>query len=231
MKYIYLDSSDNANETKDNSNVLLRLDESISRKKIKLKHFEIANSHYNVTSDNNKLELDSSAVSLTPGSYNLTNLMAHLDTQLTASNSHNFTISYDNDTGYVTISSATGNFTLDFNVADSCHNLFGYGKTTTYSGASTYTGAFIPELNDNIFVDIDRFGSEYITSDSKRPVFIIPNKEARHNLIFYNEKTDFDQICYTDNSMANSINVQLRNKYNKRLTNASNWKCILEILE
>lgn len=230
MKYLYLNSKDNNFASKDNSNVQLKIDEPIDNRTLRLKHFEIANSHYNVTSKNNKLELDSSAVTLTPGSYTLTSLMTHVDTQLTASNSHNFTVSYDNDTGYMTISSATGNFTLDFDVTDSCADLLGFGVETTYSGASTYTGSFIPELSDSIFIDIERFSSEYLCSDSKRPTFVISNNQARHDIIYFNEKNDFEQIAYSPSGPSNIVTVLLKDSFNQQLTNASNWKMILELM-
>lgn len=229
--YLLLDSIDNQNADQNNADVRIDFNDRVlvdSKTPVILESFEIPNSMYNVTSKNNKLELDSAAVSLDPGSYILTDLMTHIDTKLTASNGHDFTVSYSDTTGFMNITSATGNFEIDFNVTDSCATLLGYYTSTSYSGAATYTASKIPVMTDKIYIHIDEFTSPYMASDGKNPSFVVDNDQSRHMVVFYKRQTDNGQRCDCKQNFK-SLNIRLKDKNGNLLENCPNWQMILNV--
>ena len=229
IKNIYIDSVDNFESNGLHNDVSITLDEVVSADQYRLVHFEISNVMYNVNASNNAVNLDGSPVTIQEGNYIMSELLTRIQTDLNASSGDTFVASYSDITGLVTIADSTGNYALDFDVDNSFADVIGFDRNATYSGTNTYTGSFPPDLENPIFIEIDSVSSNYVTANSQKMSFYIPNTEARGNTIYYNENEEFAQSCQGYGARYKQMRIKIKNKYNLLHTNVGPWRMILRI--
>lgn len=100
MKYITINSSDRV-AASSVSNAEYQLHRPIENaKKIKLLHFSLPNTIYNITSSNNQLTFDDGNVqtlTIPPGAYNITELLNEIQTGLNGLSTITFTATFINN--------------------------------------------------------------------------------------------------------------------------------------
>lgn len=133
-------------------------------KKVKLLSARIPYTWNNITSNNNKFNLLEPTpatfnITITAGHYNGTTLAAAVQTALNASGAVNtYTVVYNTTTFKFTIS-ATGNFQLDFTVADSMAAALGFGEViTALNNTVTSTGVAVINADSEVFIESNLVG-------------------------------------------------------------------------
>ena len=229
IENIYIDSSDSILASGVHNEVIIQLDSPVKANRIRIAHMEIGNTIYNVTNRNNAVNLDGSLVNITPGNYNMTDLLNQIESEFNSSNSDTFDISFSDSSSKITIVDSTKNCTLDFDVDNSLADLIGFDRNSTYTGSDTYIGSFPADLNAPIFVYIDSVSSNFVTSDDKRMSFYIPNTEARNNTIYYNENEEFAQSCNAYGSTFKQMRIRIEDKFGSLHNNVGPWRMVLRI--
>lgn len=162
-KYYYVSSADRVRGNESNFAVDLPMN-NVQFNRVSIANCRILNSWYNVTSDNNGIRFTGAdaaeqTVSITAGYYTQAEFMTAVKNALDTADSgvNVYTVSLDDNTKLVTISANTNNFSLHWNNAASTANvLLGFTDSTLDTGATTYTGNAVPNM--------ERFGSIFVES-------------------------------------------------------------------
>ena len=230
-QYIFLDSSDNVNGDGSHNNVTFNLNGFKVGSRIELLHMSVPNTFYNVTTSNNAFEVSDPTprtVTIAEGSYSLASLVTAIQTALGGT----YSVAYDAITGRITISDGSA-FDMDFSVNNSMWETIGFDQNATYTGATSYTGSFVPILQANeLFVEMDGLGSGYYLSNKyyQFPTFVIPLDQNRDEIVFFNANTHYPQVVQCGGcTVLNEIRVRLKGRNNELMKNVGNWNIILAV--
>lgn len=168
-------------------------------KKVALENIQIYNTAYTINNYNNKLYwTDGASVAhtstLTNGNYTATSLADHIQDLLNADDTgaDTYLVKFSDITGKITISNSGTNFslTLGTNTTNSCAYTIGFDDTNK-TGASSYTGDFVVNLNTKYYTvhtDLLNTNNTHQSDQINTIIAIVPN-----NVNFG------DCICYSPN--------------------------------
>jgi hypothetical protein len=111
----------------------------------------IPNSFYNINTNNNQFELNSTVLTISPGNYNIKELISELNTQIKSVDTH-LTASYNSITSIVKIHhNSSHTSTLNFDVDNSIHDVLGFEKQSyTIAGNSDLFGTGLCNIGTDI---------------------------------------------------------------------------------
>lgn len=238
MKYLLIDSRDRLANSVSSSDCTFQLvDGSLIFKMVKLLHFQVPNTLYNITSTNNKLTFNDGTnpytVTIPVGNYNIVDLIGELETLMNATaSSHVFDITYDEKTYKVTIEETSGpsNFSLLFSTGDDqMFKELGFAQIDL-SAAATYTSSKAIDLSGQAFVYLDfSFLGDQIrtTNQNDSPSFVVPLVGSNGELEISNPENSFEQELNAP-VIVNHFSVKLKGRDGTTLDfNGAEWSCLL----
>lgn len=219
------------------------------RKKIKLKNIVMYNTFYNINDNNNKIDfyenLMNKTITLSNGSYNINNLITHIENLLNSISSGYavYTVSYSSITFKLTISS-TENFRLLFksglNSLTSPYKELGFVEEdgilpidTNLDNITTSNNIVNLSLPMNLYVSINNWNGLNIQDTSGTySSFVIPVIIKSGQIINFNGN-DIEQFIEIPTNINIIYNLQINiNSINNKLINLNNseWSIILELI-
>jgi hypothetical protein len=229
--HLYLASKDRDDYNSDPADCRLNISKSLKPKCISLSFAQFPNTYYNITSRNNKIRVAGNIYSITPGTYNLGDLMQALANALVA---ENIVVSFDDVIGRI-IFSSSGFFDLDFTVDDSIYAKVGF-KKIYYSDYTSYTGAFVPKIYDtSIFISINGISSGCISPTGREnknvqnSTFIVPNNVNKGEIIQFYQHSQFNLNPKVDDTI-NFFDVRFYDDDGFILQNLGEWAMMIELI-
>lgn len=140
--------------------------------KIAIKEIVIPNTYYNVSSDYNSFQFDSTTVTITAGYYtSFADIATALETALQVEDA-TFSVSYSSTTGKFTIARTT-NFSIDLD-GTTLGDIIGVNDGT-YSGTNSYTGNAVAILDPNVEITLHMKNLSVTNTDysDKRSSFVM----------------------------------------------------------
>jgi hypothetical protein len=213
-------SSANISNGSKNSNLLFQLQGLLKYDKhrlynqISLIHAEIPISFYTVNSTNNKLFINSTLYTLTPGNYNASTFKTMLLSLLPA----NYALNLNTATGIFTLS-YTSNFTI--NNTSTCYKILGLAKNTNYTSVSNsltfpfpcnFLGVNRLKINSSILIN-----NNIDTNNNGRNNLLttIPINNAQYGLVVYQNVINFK--CIFPNVSLDYIDIQITDEDDNEL--------------
>lgn len=155
-----------------------------------VKNISLANTFYNVTSENNEIVYNGVSLFVPEGNYNNNTITDIIKTLLDGELLDVFTVTVSKTTSKLTISSDTStNFILTF--PNGFNNVIGFNENG-YIGDSTYTGFKVVQTNSLLSVGIDILESSYLnvanyTDDTKGSSIYLPFNEGYATYTIYKD--------------------------------------------
>lgn len=234
------------------SNFKINLGNSVNGKILSynLKSATIPRTFYNINSPVNTLDFTDSTGNITitipEGNYTITQFNTELQSQLNLT-TDTYTVSYDQITGKINISSSFAGFTLIggnipvlndgsiFNNPPNLNYMLGFDPTVTYvSVAGVLVAPGVPRLQgiENVYIRIDEL-TQYLRSGTNGYYnFEIPIDVNFNDIKYYTENNGFKQGYKLNNTQQNNIGyltIQLLNIFNQPINlHGSDWNFLLE---
>lgn len=223
-RYLSIHSTDRKSGTP--SNFYIDIKDGIKFSSCELLLAQIPNTYYNVTDNNNKININGSLKTVGPGNYNLDelfNVVRLLDDSISD-------VTFNDVTGVVTILT-TGPINISFPSEGSLNFILGFPIEYNQT-VDTHNSSFPPSLAKHVlYIDVDRFSSNHSSSlqYSTSFTFSVPNNVNKNDVISYNEKTNFKQAinCRNSNEIIYNVNIRIRDQYNQIVSGLSEWSCLL----
>lgn len=207
------------------SDFRLDLSKSVFAKCISLSFCQFPNTYYNVTNRNNAIKFGISTYTITPGIYNLIELLDAI-----AALTENITCSFNDISQTITISNIAA-FDIDLNIQNSMYQLIGFSKLA-YTGASSYSGTFVPKLYQNAaFISINNISSGCLSSKSdfiQNFTFMIPCNTNKNEINQFYAHSQYNLRPYV-NSVINHFQVKIYDEDGYLMENVGEWIMLLEI--
>lgn len=156
---------------------------------------QLYNTAYTINNYNNKLYWTDSTptahtTTLTNGNYTVSSLASHIETLMNAANtgSGTFTVTSNTNTGKITITNSSVNFSLTFgtNTENSVSSTIGFNNANKTS-SQTYTGEKIVKLNTKYYSIYGDIGSQnsYSADELVNIIAYVPNNVNFGDMINY----------------------------------------------
>src|SRR5690606_17819944 len=189
-----------------------------------LEYFTFIHSIHNITSSNNKLNVNGNEITVTPGQYEEEDLASYLDSELKDLNP-NYEVIF-NPIQHTFTFSLTDTFTLNFNISNSIASVLGFSETE-YSGAESYTGNFADVfVNKFILIKvIDNNANNIHGSPNIVTSFYIPLDNEFGKVIHYKPKFYPEQKINLNN--INEIELEFRDHEQKIISLTTHWYMFL----
>lgn len=196
-----------------------------------IKYITLANTFYNVNSENNEIVYNGISLFVPEGNYNNNTLPSAIKTLLDGELLDVFTVSVSDTTSKLTISSDTStNFILTF--PNGFNDIIGFNENG-YIGNSTYTGFKVIQTNNLLSVGIDVLESSYLNvtnykDDSKGATVYLPFNENYGIYTTYKDD-DLRQFIKFEKPVR-SLTVQIKDLSTNELldNNGANWEMLLK---
>lgn len=186
------------------SNFIINLEQNENYKGYAINKIVFPYSFYNISSrkENKTLSVvDSTAttinVTIDDGNWNITDLIAQIETDLLAGSTDTFALTYNSKTGKVTISNSTGNFSITW--SSEIYKILGF-ESTSLSGSSSYTSANLINVSDNVIYlcssQLSRLQSKEQNPLGREIIEVIPLTQSFGNQIVYiPQQKIYNKIC------------------------------------
>lgn len=199
-----------------------------------LKSAVIPNLVYPVNSSNNTFVFAEGGGSnitstLTAQNYTGTQLASELQTVLNADGGLVYTVSYDSQTGKLTIapSSSTVQFKTT-NTAFTASFVLGFDDTTDTADASSITSDYPVRLDGSMYIDIELSGMSPNTVTSKNtstPLCRIPLAGSFGAIITYENDSVKDEMIHIDSTALSHLRMRIRDDMGSTWTLPDNAYC------
>lgn len=172
---------------------------------------------------------------ITPGTYNINELMTEMKTQMEAVSVDTFTFTYNLSTLILTISSSSPNFQLLFapiaGVSDTLWYEIGFDNVDTAVSATqvgvrpvNLTGAY------NIYIKIPQIRQPLFDANGFNATFSIQNKTSNYGeIIRYSELENYNSVFDIELKNLVYINVILTSEYGELQMNNVDWNMVLKL--
>lgn len=228
-KIISINSYDRENfNTSKPSDCIVKLPSAVkNNNKLELLYFQMPNTYYNITSQNNKLTINETEYTLTHGSYTLYNLLSNLK-ELIAVEITNIDIQYSEILGLIRFENL--DFPLQFECNTELTRILGFKSGQTKSG-TVITGDFPPKIyQQNIFINISR-SSDVMTSVKNLGgcSIVVPNNVNHNSFITYSSKSQYRHLLRVEEDLE-YIEIQIRDIYGNIIQNPGEFLMILRVI-
>lgn len=171
---------------------------------------------------------------INPGTYNITDLMTEMKTQMEAVSPDTFTFTYDMNTLILTITSSSANFQLLFapisGVSDTLWYEIGFDNVDTALSATqvgvrpvNLTGPF------NIYIKLQQIRQPIFDSNSFNATFSIQNKVDNFgDIIRYSELENYNSEFDIQLQNLVYLNVILTSEFGELQMNNADWNMVLK---
>jgi len=171
---------------------------------------------------------------ITPGTYNINELMTEMKTQMEAVSPDTFTFTYDLTTLKLTISSSDPNFQLLFapiaGVSDTLWYEIGFNNVDTAVSATqvgvrnvNLTGPF------NIYIKLPQIRKPIFDTDGFNATFSIQNKVSNYgDIIRYSGLENYDSEFDVELRNLTYVNVILTSEFGELQMNNADWNMVLK---
>lgn len=160
---------------------------------VALESIQLFNTQYTINAKCNKFYMTDRGgtqrvITLTNGNYTATSLASHVENAINAVTTDVYSVSFSANTGKITITNPSGNFSLTFgtNTTNSCAYVLGFDNTNL-TGASTYTGQNLVRLSTKyylVYADIVS-NNTYFANAVDSVIAYVPNDVVFGDLINY----------------------------------------------
>jgi hypothetical protein len=188
----------------------------------------LPNTSFNITSLNNTLKINSTTFTITPGSYDLADLIVALQ-NLVLPSFPNMTITFDTISSTLSFTNNV-NFTLDMSIGKLYKTLAFYPRV--YSSASSYSSNYAPALETCLFyfIHFDVCGQSVCGTSNTTASFCVPNGSAnKDEFTFFNANNNFFHSTDFNNEIPRNFRVTLRDMSGNILQGTSDWCMLLAI--
>ena len=184
---------------------------------LSVQYANIPYSFYNINSTNNVLNYTLNSVNytvtITPGNYNITQLIAFLKTSMSG-----FTISYNSITNKITFSHSTYNF--NFLSTSTCQEILGFSKSinnrsTTLSLVSVNCVSLIPIKCINVVSNLITYNINKANPNNQSILCCIPVTTQPNSIIEYKNNNNFRSNLFI-NQISNIV-IKLTDQNNNAL--------------
>lgn len=224
-KFVHISSIDRlANETPSKFTIFLQM--SVKCSKCRLIEACIPNSYYNITNSNNGIKFGSVLYQIRPGSYDLAQLLAQLQTTCTFITS----VVFDDVNCYLVITTSTSQ-TMSFPATGSLNNVLGFPITYNSTGTLFY-GSNSPSVDQfSVFIEIDELSNSMLTSNFKNSTFVISNNVNKNGIIYYYQQSQFDQAITPrqPDYPIQTLHVSVKDIYGNICVGLTEWSLLLEL--
>lgn len=227
-KFLVINSADRDFQSTSAAQFNLHLPMGIKFSYAELISFRIPNTFYNITTLNNRVNVNATNYDLAPGCYNLNELFTALVNLVPTFQS----IVYDDIVGKVTIT-ATGSITVTFPAGNYLNRVLGFPDGYTSTGIS-FVSTNPPFLAYyQMYIEIDRLSSNFMTSNNnyRSPTFIIDNNANKNIMIIYTQNSQYEQkILFQDNqTMLHDLSITLKDNFGQVLQQCPEWQMTLKL--
>lgn len=217
--YIYLNSEDRINDSI--SQAQLKINRKIDCGELELLSCVFPNTYYNIHNENNNIEIDSIIYTITPGAYELGQLLTELATVTSKS------FAYNNITNKITISDGVA-FTLNFNINNNIARILGF-DAVNYGSSTSFTAIYGPKVYDNfVFLTITNINTGCITSNNVNISFPIPVIGNKGTISQFYDKTHYS-MKYLIKEPIHVFNIEFRDESNRLLEGLSDFSIVLHL--
>ena len=132
----------------------------------------LPNSHYNIDTHNNSFLVNNITKSVTPGNYNMSQLINTINVLISA---NNLVAAFNSITGLIkfTHSDSGNTTTIDFNTSNSINQILGFAKqATVFVGVSEHTGVTLANVGTDLCL--------YLHSDITNPNLMSDSVAKEH---------------------------------------------------
>ena len=230
FRYLVINSIDRNNTTDTPANFQINLPYGITYNCCELIQFNIANSFYNITTNNNTLILNGTSFSVPPGCYNSDELFTAIGNfEYIESITYN-SISAQTVINIVTGPAGPGNITLTFPSTGSIHAILGFPHSYNQTGTVFNSINALSLANFNIYMETDLLSSNVMTSNSyKHPCWVLPNNGNKGDILTFNEMSQY-KLFLTSNNANNiiyNLSIYLKDQYGSILQGCSEFTMVL----
>lgn len=188
---------------------------------------QIPNTYYNITSFNNKIIINGSTKSMTPGNYNLTEFFTEFATNLDPSITG---VTFNDTTGIVNFT-LSSSLSVSFPSSGSMHSVLGFPSDYNTT-ANSHNSTFPPALGKHLlYINISDFASNVTSSYHQHggSTFIVANNVNKNDIIMYNERTNFKQQinCRNIDELIYTLYIRVTDQFGNTCQQLSEWSCVI----
>ena len=237
--YIHVNSKDRTSDSNGSTDFQIILSQALEFDEIQLNTLQMPYTYYNINSLTNLLVIEWNSVqhnlTLTNGSYTLSELQTELNSQVQTINS-NISVTLDNNTWMFTFnfSSATPNTGQLLLSKSTINRLIGFPSTTDTSLSGSITST-IPALTLDqsfIFISINEIGTNVLSSTlNNKYSFYVPVSVNAGDMLLYTSNLDLDNKFKVSTSTKYiSFRVRVYDTFGNILNiNNSDWSMIIKV--
>jgi hypothetical protein len=224
-KYLTINSVERIHGTP--SDFIVQLRHPIRENQIELIECFIPNTFYNITDNNNGININGNTILITPGNYNLDELFEQIVNDIEPISS----LTFDDTLSQLTINSS--NITVSFPDVNSIHSVLGFPQNYNVTG-TTFISSYGPSLTYyNVYIEINELSSNHMTTNPfyHAPTFIVSNSVNKNSIIPFYQKSQYDQFAMKkDNSqILQNLTIRLKNQFGSVLIGVGEWSMVLSI--
>ena len=221
--YLVIDSVDRISGSP--SNFSVHLPYTINGIKCELVSLQMPNTYYNITNKNNALTINGSLTYVTPGNYNLIELMNAIPSQIPDI----LSVSFNTTTNVLNL--LTNSISLAFPTSNSISKVLGFENSYSSTGTS-HNSVYPPSLYDlETYIEIPEFSSNFMTTNTNNatPTFVVPNNANKGDVITFNQNTQFNQRALISGFSLQTITIRVKNQFNDIVQKLGDWTMMLNL--
>lgn len=220
--HFYINSQTRTNPLVSPANCSIHINKAIDAGIAELSFFSMPNTWYNITSDNNTLLMDTEPFSITPGCYDLNQLLTELQSVLVGS-----TIAYNDVLNLINISFGVAHV-LDFSQGN-MWRVLGF-QPRAYASATSFTSSYPPKIYTNILIMKTNLATNMV-SNKGHATFIIPVNVNKGELLQFYSRSQFASRPKVNNNNIKAIDIVLCDEFENPLQGCGDFVAIIAICE
>lgn len=223
VKQIYFSSKNREDYNNTNPNkCAIKIKSPFYSKKAKLSFAQIPSTYYNITNRKNQFQFNSVNYTVSPGNYNLNELISELTTLIGG------TITFNVQSFLLSVAQPL-NFDLNFNIPNTIGYILGFGNSNN-TGSNSYTGNYLPKLYNNSIFCITSIGSAPIQTSSNlsNVSFVIPHNVNKGEIIQFYNHTQFDIFPNVESLISNYVEFYFYDEEGELIQNLGDWVLMIQ---
>lgn len=216
------------------ANFNINLQKSLKGRKAQISYLQMPVTYYNVNSSNNTftaniVDAPETIINVTPGSYNISDIINYLQGALSFLGTVTVTL---NPITFLFTISCNNIFYLNFNVNNSIAEVLGFNPNLIYGGQLSYTAQKAPKLFDNAIYISCNFATAIQTTTKKlhNVSFVIPHNCNKGEIIQFYASTQFSLQPRIFEQTIGIIEIKVFDERGRQLENLGEWVMMLEII-
>lgn len=222
--HIYINSINRSNTLDPKNQVKIKLNQAIDASCAELSFFQMPNTWYNVTENNNTFSHGEDTITVPPGSYDLNQLLTQVQSLLPSGT----VILYNDVLNLINITLPAPQ-SLGFGSSD-FHILLGF-LPQTYAVNTSFTSSYPPKIYSSVILVKTNLGSNMVSDKGYTSSFIVPVNVNKSELLQFYNRSQFSIRPKVNNNAIHVIEIILFDEYEHPLIGCGDFVAIIAVNE